>query len=343
MDHGVDLALEGWPKRRFERREMVCRPVDPTGGSDQPTGRSEMGVAELQDPHGHNLPEGADSSCPRRYLSPMRPLAPLLPLLLTTAACTDVAAEMQDGLRRSNAAIAFGLLAGEGVAWVDSPFVRPAGTGSSTVQRATPPGARHAPAGTCPSLTREPLEGAPYVLTATYAPLGCPPDSGLVPNSLGGELVLEGSEGTFASDLTALTIGNARSAGGVLDVTDLGGGAYRVQGTLALDETPLFDAIDGTFDLDVDHGIASEIALDGTVTLEAAGEAIPVRLRRVVLDLDDIPGECPRPRSGSAVVEQGPDATVRFAHRGEVDRATVQRKGRTSDPTRLCSFASDVL
>ena len=62
-------------------------------------------------------------------------------------------------------------------------------------------------------------------------------------------------------------------------------------------------------------------------------------LQKIVLDISDIPGECPEPRRGTATAQLTKDASVDYASPGD-GQVTVTYGKRTSDDVRLCAFGS---
>lgn len=276
----------------------------------------------------------------------MRPALPVLCCLLT-ACGGDVAGEMERGIELTNHAIAFGLLASEGVAWVDAAdsTYRNVGEGQSGVN---PPGARHGAAGDCPTIERDPLVGEPFTLTAVYrgsGGLGCFSGSRLLPSTAAGSIKLEADIGALTMDFSSLELAGARVASGALAGTRVGDSTehYSVSGELELPGTELHDAISADIHLTIDHRDVDAVTLSGHVEIaDRTQEPVNVVLDHVTLDLADIAGECSVPRRGTATVETSPEIRVLLDGANKDDKVLVERRGRTSTPTRLCSFASDV-
>lgn len=262
----------------------------------------------------------------------------LFPVLLLCACSGSVTEDMESALAATNDALAWSLLASEGAAWADETDPRwPRRLGSTE-------GAylRHAAAGGCPDLNREPEEGFPFTLDASY--YGCVSGSRLVPTTLGGTLRISGDEDLVSFGFDELPIGSIRTAEGTLTgARELGVEVYELVGALSLPETTLLDAADADLHLTVDHRVDTEVSFDGHLVLGTGDRALRVDFRDVSLQLDDIPGECPLPFAGTVIVATDPEVTVDLDDADVNGRVVVTRRSRESTPTRLCAFASDIL
>lgn len=265
----------------------------------------------------------------------MRTLLPLA--LLPTLACgPSVAEEMERALQLSNDAIAVSLLASEGAAWID---VTRTGFNASWPSEL---GVRHDPPGDCPKISRDPSVGEPFTMDATYT--GCVSGSRLTPTILQGVLGIDGTIDDVVLDFSALAVNYRTPTGDPLEAVHRGGDrVYAIDGAISFAKDPLLAALDAELHITVDHTEVDEVAFAGHVLLEDATGAGRIDLDRVVIALDDIPGECAVPYTGSARMEGKPEIEVDFTDANADGKVLVRRRSRESTPTRLCSFASDVL
>ncbi len=252
--------------------------------------------------------------------------------------CTDrVAEDMEQALWSTNDAIAWSLLASESAAWADEtdprwPFVL--GDPAAYV--------RHAAAGACPALDREPEEGFPFALEAGY--FGCVSGSRLLATTSAGRLHISGTADVVEATYDDLFLGSVRAPRGTLTgARDLGVEVYELVGVLHLPAAAQLRESTAEFHLTVDHRVGPQVSFDGVVVLDPEGEAVRVALRDVVVELDDIPGECPLPHAGVVTVGDRPEVVVDVRAADDRGRVVVTRRARESTGTRLCAFASDVL
>lgn len=259
-----------------------------------------------------------------------------LALILLPACNGAVTEDMEAALGATNEALAWSLLGAEGAAWADETDPR--------WPRELLPGAflRHAAAGDCPLLDREPEEGFPFALEARYT--GCVSGSRLVPTTLGGTLHITGTESLVNLRFDELPIGSVRTPSGTLTgARDLGVERYELSGDLSLPETTLLDPAQAEIHLTVDHRVDSEVSFDGHVVVGSGASALRVDFDGVSLSLDDIPGECPLPFAGTVTVSTPSEVVIDLTDADVDGRVIATRRNRESTPTRLCAFASDVL
>lgn len=265
-------------------------------------------------------------------------------LLVPMLACGGrVADEMEQALWDVNDAIAVALLVAEPHAWADvevsttSSTTTPGGTGGTGLGGSATSGLRHGAAGDCPGLTRlEEGEGA-YTVSADYG-TGCVSGSGLTPTVLSGSVsigVVQDQVGinfsSWKADLSRNVFG---TTSGVLgDEPD----TVTVSGNVILEDAGSY-RYEAAIDLSLNLA-GDEVQIDGSVN---SVDSDRVLLQGVRIRLSDIPGQCPRPYQGVATVTgDTPDRVVDFS--GGADALVeVQRKGRRSQPTQLCAFASEV-
>ncbi len=265
---------------------------------------------------------------------------PLLVLLPSVACGPSVAEEMERALRLSNDTIALGLLAGEGAAWIDA--TEPTRTGFDATWDSEPGAARHAPAGDCPKISRDPDVGEPFTVTASYT--GCVSGSRLTPTVMQGPLTITGSYDDADLDFSELTVNTRIPSVGLVHAVRKGNGrSYEIDGDVVFEKNDLLDALSAELHLTVDHSDASAVGIDGFVLLDSKLGEARVDLHRVVIDLDDVAGECAVPMSGAALVDGKPEIEIDFSGANADGKVLVRRRSRESTPTRLCSFASDVL
>lgn len=259
-------------------------------------------------------------------------------LLLALSACQgNVADEMEAALRISNDSLAVALLASEGAALAD---VQPGPEPTTTTT--SPPGTRHGAPTNCPGITRSDQADGTFEITASYGL--CVSDSGLVPTTLGGQLILDGSGDRAEVDYSQLSVKSARLVDGAASVARAESeDAWMVEGTLRLPKTAQLDELRATMEILVDHGIEDEVGFDGTIDIDGPNGTASVKLDGVVLHLVDIPGECATPREGLATVGKNPSIEVDYADAHLDGDVVVKRRARTSNPTSLCAFASEVL
>lgn len=266
-------------------------------------------------------------------------MRPVLPIALLLTACGSPAEEMEGALRISNDALAFALLASEGAAWVDA---QEPTRGDGTADWPSNPGLRHGAPSDCPTIKREDGTDGQFDLEAVYP--GCVSQSELVPAVLGGSLFLAGDTDTVVFDYSGLNVGNTRIAAGALSGTrEATIEQWRLSGTIDLPETALLAAASAEYHLSIDHTVVDEVTFDGHIEVDTESGKHRVDLDGVRIELEDIPGECAVPNAGTARIEGQPELTVFYRNADKDGKVTVQRKSRTSTPTRLCSFASDVL
>ena len=268
---------------------------------------------------------------------------PLLVLLPSVACGPSVAEEMERALRLSNDAIALGLLAAEGAAWIDATEPPTPTRGSFDATWDSEPGsARHAPAGDCPKIDREPDEGEPFTVTAAYT--GCVSGSRLTPTVLQGALVITGTYDDADIDFSGLTVNTRIPTVGALRAQRRGSGrTYDIDGDVVFEGNDLLDALTGELHLSIDHNTETTVGIGGFALLDSKLGEARVDLDNVVIHLDDVAGECAVPMKGSALVDASPDIEVDFSGANDDGKVLVRRRSRESTPTRLCSFASDVL
>lgn len=254
-----------------------------------------------------------------------------------------VADEMEAALEDINDAIAISLLVAEPNAWADvnpettATVTTTGGTGGTGLTGSSPSGLRHGAAGDCPELTRTDIDATRYAVEADYGN-GCVSGSGLTPTVLSGVVDIEVEAEQVGLNFTSWKADLSRRVGGTVS-GELGTepDTVAVSGTVHVDDGEGF-RYEATLSLDLDLA-GDEVVIDGTV--EPVGSD-PVRLDGLRIRLTDIPGQCPRPYLGVATVTgDGPDRVVDFGV-GSPGFVAVQRKGRTSQPTELCAFASEV-
>ena len=256
-----------------------------------------------------------------------------------------VADEIEQALWDVNDAIAVSLLVAEPHAWADveisttttTTTTTPEGTGGTGLDGSAPSGLRHGAAGNCPELTRLEDGVGSYTVSADYG-TGCVSGSGLTPTVLSGSVsigVVQDQVGinfsSWKADLSRNVFGTTNGVLG--DEPD----TVTVSGNVILEDAGSF-RYEAAVNLSLNLA-GDEVQIDGEVN---SVDSDRVQLEGVRIRLSDIPGQCPRPFQGLATVTgEAPDRVVDFS--GGADAPVeVQRKGRRSQPTPLCAFASEV-
>jgi len=242
---------------------------------------------------------------------------------------------METALLSTNHAIGLALVATDIASYqLETPSEVPTTTTDSGDTGLSDTGSRrHGENGPCPEL----FAVSDRLIEVDYR-TGCLPRSGLMPVVVAGAVFVERSGSAFDGNFDTYAISLTHTLDGTM-TGDISG----TEGDLSISTTFDLRATDGEESLTA-TGSASAHFTDRSVTLDGAvriddGETIRSVLDNVVLDLADIPGECPEPRKGTATAKLQKDAIVDYAEPGE-GQVTVRYGQRTSDDVRLCAFGS---
>ncbi len=256
-----------------------------------------------------------------------------IPLVFAATGCNkpDVAAEMEASLLSTNHAIGISLIVADVASYhLETPSEIPTTTGTTDTGGTS---RRHGELRSCPEL----FALSDSLIEVDYG-TGCLPRSGLVPVVVAGAVIVERSGDSFVGDFDTYAINLSHPITGSIAATITG-----ADGDLGIDVDFDLKVRDGGDKLNASGSVSAKssdlgITVEGKVKIDEK-QLVRHTLRDVKVRLEDIPGECPEPKSGTGIAHRDSDAIVDYAQPGG-GHVTVNYGKRTSDDVRLCAFDS---